>query len=134
MPNRKKFKQNDNNLAVAYYRYSSHSQNEASNKQQQEWVKKFAQSKGYNIVHEYWDEGVSGTIAERHGYQTMLSELDAIKPNAVLVWKTDRLGQRQAGAWICKKAVCRRRSEAHFHIRADAQRRLSRGDLPRSLD
>lgn len=24
MPNRKKFKQNDNNLAVAYYRYSSH--------------------------------------------------------------------------------------------------------------
>lgn len=84
-----KVKLNDNNLAVAYYRYSSHSQNEASNKQQQEWVKKFAQSKGYNIVNEYWDEGVSGTIAERHGYQTMLSELDAIKPNAVLVWKTD---------------------------------------------
>lgn len=27
---RKKTKLNDNNLAIAYYRYSSHSQNEAS--------------------------------------------------------------------------------------------------------
>lgn len=30
MAKRKKFKQNDNNHAIAYYRYSSHSQNEAS--------------------------------------------------------------------------------------------------------
>lgn len=100
-----KVKLNDNNLAVAYYRYSSHSQNEASNKQQQEWVKKFAQSKGYNIVNEYWDESVSGTIAERHGYQTMLSELDAIKPNAVLVWKTDRLGRDRLELGFAQKLI-----------------------------
>ena len=33
---RKKSKLNDNNLAIAYYRYSSHSQNEASIEQQRE--------------------------------------------------------------------------------------------------
>lgn len=33
---KKSFTQNDNNLAIAYYRFSSHSQNEASIDQQRE--------------------------------------------------------------------------------------------------
>ena len=39
---KKKFKQNNNNLAIAYYRYSSHAQNEASIEQQQEAAQKYA--------------------------------------------------------------------------------------------
>lgn len=38
-----KFKQNDNNFAIAYYRFSSHSQNEASidhsaNRRMRSWM------------------------------------------------------------------------------------------------
>lgn len=36
MARKKKFELNDNNLAIAYYRFSSHSQNEASIDQQRE--------------------------------------------------------------------------------------------------
>lgn len=38
MAKTKKFVQNDNNLAIAYYRYSSSSQNDASIEEQQELV------------------------------------------------------------------------------------------------
>ncbi|WP_394952846.1 recombinase family protein [Scardovia wiggsiae] len=105
MAKTKKFEQNDNNLAVAYYRYSSHSQNDASINQQRELVTKFAESKGYNIVHEYWDEGISGTIIDRPGYQSMLSEIDTIKPNAVLIWKTDRLARLRLELGFARKSI-----------------------------
>lgn len=36
MARKKKFAPNDNNLAIAYYRFSSHSQNDASIDQQRE--------------------------------------------------------------------------------------------------
>ena len=105
MAKTKKFEQTDNNLAVAYYRYSSHSQNDASINQQRELVTKFAESKGYNIVHEYWDEGISGTIIDRPGYQSMLSEIDTIKPNAVLIWKTDRLARLRLELGFARKSI-----------------------------
>lgn len=40
----KKYKYNDNNLAICYYRFSSHAQNEASIDQQREQAKFFAQT------------------------------------------------------------------------------------------
>lgn len=46
MAKRDKFKQNDNNLAIAYYRFSSHSQNEASIDQQREQAQAFAEAHG----------------------------------------------------------------------------------------
>lgn len=51
----KQFKQNDNNLAIAYYRFSSHSQNEASIDRQREQAQAFAKAHAYNIVKEYED-------------------------------------------------------------------------------
>lgn len=66
---------NDNNMAIAYYRFSSHSQNEASIDQQREAAHKLAAAKGYTIVKEYEDKAISGTTEERPGFQLMLSEV-----------------------------------------------------------
>jgi len=111
-----KFKQNDNNLAIAYYRFSSHSQNEASTDRQREQAQVFVKAHGYNIVKEYEDAAMSGTTSERPQYQLMLSEVGTIRPAAVILWKTDRLGRdryeltdakrriRDAGCRICLSA------------------------------
>lgn len=67
---KKSFTQNDNNLAIAYYRFSSHSQNEASIDQQREQAQAFAKAHGYNIVKEYEDAAMSGTTSDRPQYRS----------------------------------------------------------------
>ena len=74
MARQDKFKQNDNNIAIAYYRFSSHSQNEASIDQQREQAQAFAEAHGYRIVKEYEDATMSGTTSDRPQYQLMLFE------------------------------------------------------------
>lgn len=109
----KKFKQNDNNYAIAYYRFSSHSQNEASIDQQRERAQAWADSHGYKIIKEYEDAAMSGTRSDRPQYQLMLREVAQLRPAALILWKTDRLGRdryeladakrtmRDAGCKIC---------------------------------
>lgn len=87
------FKQNENHLAVAYYRYSSHSQNDASIEQQQQLAKQWCENNGYQLINEYEDRAKSGTTAERPSYQLMLHEIKRIKPAVLLLWKIDRLGR-----------------------------------------
>ena len=58
MARKKKFAPNDNNLAIAYYRFSSHSQNDASIDQQRELAHEWAGAHGFKIVQEYEDEAV----------------------------------------------------------------------------
>lgn len=74
-----KFIQNDNNNAIAYYRFSSHSQNEASIDQQREQDHAYAKGKGFKIIKEYSDVVISGTTANRPQYQLMLVEVNKIK-------------------------------------------------------
>ena len=52
MARKKKFELNDNNLAIAYYRFSSHSQTEASIDQQRELAHAWADAHGFKIVKE----------------------------------------------------------------------------------
>lgn len=61
----KQFKQNDNNLAIAYYRFSSHSQNEASIDQQREHAQAFAETHGYRIVNEYEDAAIAAETVKQ---------------------------------------------------------------------
>lgn len=75
MARSKKFKRNDNNLAIAYYRFSSHSQNGASIDQQRELAHVWADALGLKIVREYEDAAISGTKEDRPGFQLMLSEV-----------------------------------------------------------
>ena len=89
----KKIVQNDNNFAIAYYRFSSHSQNEASIDQQREAARRYAKDHGYKIIAEYADRGISGKTDKRPGYQRMLSEVAKLKPAVLILWKVDRLGR-----------------------------------------
>lgn len=87
------FKQNDNNLAVAYYRYSSSSQNEASIDQQREMAEKFAKDHGLTIISEYYDKAESGLDDNREDFNRMLKDIPLLKPAVLILWKTDRLSR-----------------------------------------
>lgn len=69
---KKKFAPNDNNLAIAYYHFSSHSQNDASIDQQRDLAHEWADAHGFKIVQEYEDAAISGTTDARPGFQQML--------------------------------------------------------------
>ena len=88
-----KFVQNDNNLAVAYYRYSSNAQSETSITQQRKAAHEFADSHGWTIIREYEDYAKSGTDDKRPGYQAMLSEVGKLRPAYIITWKLDRLNR-----------------------------------------
>ena len=100
-----KTSKNDNNLAIAYYRYSSHSQNELSIDQQRAQAQKYAETHGLQIVREYEDKAMTGTNDDRPGFQQMLSEVGKIKPAALILWKTDRLGRDRYDLAISKKKI-----------------------------
>ena len=109
---------NDNNLAIAYYRFSSHAQNEASIDQQREAAHKYAAAKGFTIVKEYEDRAISGTIEERPGFQLMLAEVGKMRPAALIMWKTDRLGRDRYTLAISKKTI--RDAGCQIHLVAEA--------------
>lgn len=114
MAKKNKFTQNDNNYAIAYYRFSSHSQNETSIDQQREQAHAYAKSKGFKIIKEYEDAAMSGTKANRPQYQTLLSEVDKIKPAALILWKTDRLGRDKFELGHAKRLIRAARCKIHF--------------------
>ena len=60
----KAFKQNNNNYAIAYYRFSSHAQNEASIDQQREQAVLYAEKHGYGVVREMVGHGVGKNLHE----------------------------------------------------------------------
>jgi DNA invertase Pin-like site-specific DNA recombinase len=53
----------------------------------------FAQQRGYEIVHEYLDHGVSGTKVGRPALDQLLKDANRHKFDAVLVWACDRLAR-----------------------------------------
>jgi DNA invertase Pin-like site-specific DNA recombinase len=90
--------------AVAYYRMSTDRQ-EASIPDQREAVEKLAKQRGYRIVREYKDEGISGDDTERRtGFKQMLADATKLGDfQAVLCWDQDRFGRfdpLEAGYWI----------------------------------
>ena len=114
----KQFIQNNNNYAIAYYRYSSSGQNEASIDQQRECAERFAESKGLTIIKEYADAAMTGTSADRPQYQLMLSEIGKIRPAYLIIWKTDRLGRDRCELAIAKKKI--RDSGTYIHCISEA--------------
>ena len=105
---------NDNQMVVAYYRYKSSSQNEASIEQQREMVQRWAKSQGFVVVNEYEDAAKTGTNADRPGYQLMLRELPKIKPAYVAVWKNDRLARDRAELLLVKQAIRSVGARVHY--------------------
>mgnify|MGYP004612971067 CR=1 FL=1 len=101
----KKYDYNDNNLAICYYRFSSHAQNEASIDQQREQAHFFAETHDWKIIKEYSDEAISGTTDERPDFQLMLSEVATLKPAVLILWKVDRLGRDRIDIALAKKTL-----------------------------
>ena len=105
---------NDNQMVVAYYRYTSSSQNEASIEQQREMVHQWAKSQSLVVVNEYEDAAKTGTNADRPGYQLMLRELPKIKPAYVAVWKNDRLARKRTELILVKQTIRKAGARVHY--------------------
>ena len=117
MARKKRFAPNDNNLAIAYYRFSSHSQNDASIDQQRDLAHEWADAHGFKIVQEYEDAAISGTTDARPGFQQMLSEVAKIRPHTLIMWKTDRLGRDKYVLAMAKKKI--RDAGCEIHLLAE---------------
>ena len=76
--------------AVLYMRVSTVDQNPET---QGIELRHFAQQRGYEIVQEYTDHGVSGTKVRRPALDQMLKDAHRRKFDAVLVWSCDRLAR-----------------------------------------
>lgn len=114
----KNFVQNDNNLAIAYYRYSSSAQNEASIDQQREQAHRYAAEYGFTIVKEYYDKAMSGADDNRPNFRLMLSEVNKLKPAILILWKTDRLSRDKITVSIAKDKI--RRAGCSIRLVAEA--------------
>jgi len=100
----KKITYNDNNLAIAYYRYSSDGQ-DTSVEQQRIAAHEYANSHGLKIIKEYADEAKTGTNNKRPNFREMLSEVNIIKPSALILWKTDRFSRNEIEVRLDKKTI-----------------------------
>ena len=81
--------------AVVYARYSSHRQGEQSIEGQLAEAKRYAESHGLTIIHEYCDRAQSGRTDNREQFQLMLSDVAKGVFNHLIVWKTDRIGRNK---------------------------------------
>jgi DNA invertase Pin-like site-specific DNA recombinase len=89
--------------AVAYYRASTDRQ-EASIPRQRESVQAYAQAKGYEIIREYADDGISGDATERRtGFLRMREDAARGDFRVILCWDKDRFGRFDSveqGYWV----------------------------------
>ena len=101
----KNYSYNDNNFAVAYYRFSSSGQNEESIDQQREKVEDYAEKNGFTIIKEYKDEAISGRDDFRPDFLRMLDEIPKLKPAVLIIWKTDRLSRDRVTLTVVKDKI-----------------------------
>src|ERR1700674_1709078 len=59
-------------------------------------LRQLAAGRSFEIVREYFDEGVSGTKSSRPALDQMLADAKRGKFRVLLVWKLDRLGRSLA--------------------------------------
>lgn len=81
--------------AVVYARYSSHNQTEQSIEGQLAAARKYAETKGYSIIHEYCDRAKTGTNDNREAFQEMLHDCQTHTFSVIIVWKVDRFGRNR---------------------------------------
>lgn len=102
MAKSKRFEQNDNHFAYAYYRYSSHAQRDCSIEQQRIEAHAFCVSRGIKIIKEFEDKAISGTRIDRPQLQKMLKEIEIDRPAYLILWKTDRLSRDEFDSPLIK--------------------------------
>jgi len=94
-------------IAVVYARYSSSGQREESIDGQLAAARKYAETKGYTIIHEYCDRAKTGTNDNREAFQQMLTDTGKKTFGIIIVWKVDRFGRNREeitfNKYRCKK-------------------------------
>ena len=81
--------------AVVYARFSSHRQGEQSIEGQVAEAERFAAAHGLTIVKVYADRAQTGRNDNREQFQLMLSDAAKHAFDALIVWKTDRIGRNK---------------------------------------
>ena len=81
--------------AVVYARFSSHRQGEQSIEGQVAEAERFAAAYGLTIVKVYADRAQTGRNDNREQFQLMLSDAAKHAFDALIVWKTDRIGRNK---------------------------------------
>lgn len=81
--------------AVVYARYSSHRQGEQSIEGQLAEAHRYAEAHGLTIIHEYCDRAQTGRNDNREQFQLMLADAAKHAFDALIVWKTDRIGRNK---------------------------------------
>jgi DNA invertase Pin-like site-specific DNA recombinase len=99
--------------AIAYYRHSAEDKQENSIAIQREHTQKFAREHHIDIIHEETDEGKSGLLASRPGFENLfinwVENPEALVFDYILVYDVSRWGrfqdQDQAGhyTFLCRK-------------------------------
>lgn len=86
--------------AVIYARYSSHNQREVSIEQQIAECTKHAAALGLRIVGTYEDRAISGKTDNRPRFQQMMRDAEKGKFQAVVAWKSNRIGRNMLQAMV----------------------------------
>lgn len=81
--------------AVVYARFSSHRQGEQSIEGQVAEAERFAAEHGLTIIHVYADRAQTGRNDNREQFQLMLADAAKHAFDALIVWKTDRIGRNK---------------------------------------
>jgi len=81
--------------AVVYARFSSHRQGEQSIEGQVAEAERYAATHNLKIIHIYADRALTGRNDNREQFQLMLSDAANKKFDALIVWKTDRIGRNK---------------------------------------
>jgi DNA invertase Pin-like site-specific DNA recombinase len=81
--------------AAVYARYSSHRQGEQSIEGQLAEAHRYAAERDMTIVQEYVDRAMTGKNDNREQFQQMLADAARKMFDALIVWKTDRIGRNK---------------------------------------
>ena len=100
--------------AVVYARYSSHRQGEQSIEGQLAEAKKYAEAHGLTIIHEYCDRAQTGRNDDREQFQRMLSDAAKHAFDALIVWKTDRIGRNKEEIALNKYHLKKNGVKTHY--------------------
>ena len=96
---------NEHQNAVIYARYSSHSQKDVAIEQQIRECERFAQRNGLRIVGTYEDHALTGTNANRPGFQRMIQDAEACGWSYVIVYSLDRFSRNRYDSAVYKRQL-----------------------------
>lgn len=101
----KRLKSADIKSVVIYARYSCDKQSDNSVEDQIDVCRKYATSKGYDVIDVYSDRAMTGRNAKRPGFQKMIRDSDSGLFDGILVYSLDRFSRERCDHAMYKKML-----------------------------